>query len=242
MEECEIDRLRRNWDEKAQEWDNLLGSDGCNMRRFVSDPVLINYLGDVAGKVVIDAGCGNGYFSEKLSRLGAEVIGTDLAPAMIELAQKRAQKLQLSVDYRVDSCETLQSFADRSADIIVANYVLMDTPNLELACRAFYRVLRPGGILTCVFLHPERTELSEHEMYFDEFKKQIDLPGVTTPSFIYHRPLNSYWKAFRSCGFVVEDFDEPVAQDPSAEGFKEAWLPTYRKCADLVSFKLRKPS
>ena len=73
------------WDAKADEWDAWTGTDGDANRRFNSDPVLWRMLGDVAGRVVLDAGCGAGYLSVALARAGAHVLAIDVAPRMVAI-------------------------------------------------------------------------------------------------------------------------------------------------------------
>src|ERR671934_2864340 len=67
-------------------------------------PHLLALLGDIAGRVVLDAGCGEGYLARILAARGARVIGIDLSPRLVELA--RAKASADAIDYRVaDLCE-----------------------------------------------------------------------------------------------------------------------------------------
>ena len=75
---------------------------------------------------VLDAGCGTGYLSRKLHARGAKVIGIDFSEEMIRIARSKLA----AIDFRVDSCSELKTVQDESVDLIVANYVLMDTPDL----------------------------------------------------------------------------------------------------------------
>lgn len=238
------------WDEKAAEWNAYVGERGDNNRRFQSDPVLWNFLGEVTGQKVLDAGCGTGYLSVQLARRGADVVGVDISPKMIEFAKSLAHDAiakeaghsygrKLQVDFKVESVESLASIAENSFDAIVSNYVLMDTPNLEDTVKAFHRVLKKGGRAVVVFSHPCFNELFEDEMYFDEIEKSESWGPFKSEFVFYHRPLKQYWRAFQDAGFAIEDLEEPVA-DPSMDGFKAEWLAKYKKRPFSIAFKLRK--
>lgn len=210
-------RDRQFWNTVADGWHEQVGRDGDDNRRLNSDPVLWDLLGDVSGRRVLDAGCGTGYLAAKLHEKGADVLGVDFSDKMVEIANANVPHCT----FRVDSCETLSSVDDLTIDRIVANYVLMDLPDLDGAASAFFRVLRPSGWAVVVFSHPcfPAERASEHEdglrylwpaPYF-ESRREISEPwGHFTESFPwYHRPLSDYWKAFRGAGFEVADFEEP---------------------------------
>jgi ubiquinone/menaquinone biosynthesis C-methylase UbiE len=229
------------WDQKAEQWKEFVGNQGDNNRRFNSDPVLWKFLGDVSEKRVLDAGCGTGYLAVQIAKnKAAYVLGIDISGKMIDEAKLFSREVNRNVDFRVDSCSELRSIADSSVDLIVSNYALMDVPDLDGTVKSFYRVLKAGGKAVLVFSHPCFDELNENEMYFDEVKK-TDRWGVFQSDFIYfHRPLSQYWKTFKDQGFHIENFEEPVAQDPHIEGFKEEWRKSYRKRPWSVAFELRK--
>ncbi len=247
------------WDQKAQDWYRQVGDDGDNNRRFNSDPVLWRFLGDVQNLDVLDAGCGTGYLSRKLAEQGATVIAIDFSENMIKTAQELMKNSEVSVDFRMDSCASLQTLADETIDLIVSNYVLMDLPELEQAIASFYRVLRPQGRAAIVITHPCFPQSDETIMtnravgengsvsytwkssYFDD-TAFLDPPWsiFTTPFRAYHRPLSRYWKVFQKAGFQVIDFDEPVVPDPPPPNFYPRDLRDYRMRPNSVAFLLRK--
>ncbi|MEM7417136.1 MAG: class I SAM-dependent methyltransferase [Gemmatimonadota bacterium] len=243
-------RDRDFWDSVADGWHRQVGRDGDENRRLNSDPVLWDFLGDVRAMDVLDAGCGTGYLAAKLVDEGAEVLGVDFSDKMIEIASANVPEAH----FRVDSCETLASVSDRSVDRVVSNYVLMDLPDIEAAVRAFHRVLRPGGWAVVVFSHPcfpgERASEDARGLHYAwpapyfERRREMGPPwGHFTQSFPwYHRPLSDYWKAFRSAGFEVTDFEEPRITParyhlaPSERKLKKAKERPYS-----VAFRLLKP-
>jgi SAM-dependent methyltransferase len=219
MSDGVLDETRDFWDRVAADWRIQVGDDGDRNRILNSDPVLWKFAGDVRGLTVLDAGCGTGYLSRKLRDLGALVTGVDFSPKMIDIARAHNP----GIDFRVDSCSELGTLADEHFDLLIANYVLMDTPDLSGTMRAFHRVLKPDGVAVVVFSHPcfpqgnasdsaDGSTRSFHWSfsYFDE-RKIVEPPWNHFKSdFIwFHRPLSAYWKAFTSAGFAVLELDEP---------------------------------
>jgi ubiquinone/menaquinone biosynthesis C-methylase UbiE len=228
------------WDKKAKAWRKYVGDTGDNNRRFNSDPVLWAFAGDVAGKDILDCGCGTGYLSILMAKKGARVLGIDISPKMIEEAHKGLASESLHITFRVDSASELKTVEDRSVDIAILNYVLMDVPELDAAVKNIYRVLRPDGRAVVIIGHPANGCLPEDRNYFDE-SKVVERWGPFDSDFIYfHRPISQYWRSFKRVGFQIEDFDEPIAQDPNVPGFKEEWKKSYRKTPWSMAFLLRK--
>lgn len=104
-------------------------------------------LGDVRGKRVLDFGCGEGHLATQLGRLGAHVIGIDISPELISLAQKRAEMdaVQHSVEFKV--CDILESAPDdETFDFVVCTDALHHV-DLPPVVRRLYSCLKPGGKL-----------------------------------------------------------------------------------------------
>ncbi|MBW4622017.1 MAG: class I SAM-dependent methyltransferase [Cyanosarcina radialis HA8281-LM2] len=249
------EEVKEFWDRVAEDWEIQVGDDGDNNRLLNSDPVLWQFLGDVRGFRVLDAGCGTGYLTRKLVQNDALVTGVDISPKMLEIARRKSIEAGLNIEYHVDSCSQLKSCRDASYDTIVSNYVLMDIPDLEATIKSFNRVLKPKGTAVLVFSHPcfpqgkaiaiEPDELVLYEWSFSYFKRQkcIEKPwGHFKSEFIwFHRPLSDYWKAFKSFGFDIIDFEEPRITDDRFHLAKtERILKNSRFRPYSVAFKLQK--
>lgn len=244
-----------SWNQKAQDWNIQVGELGDRNRILNSDPVLWQFVGEVNGRVVLDAGCGTGYLSRQLCRKGATVIGVDLASEMIAIAKQKSRSEGLSIDFHEDSCSELKTPPDEHFDLLVSNYVLMDLPDLEGAIFAFHRVLKPGGIAVLVFSHPcfdqgaatvnDDRSVTYHwkDSYFERQKREDPPWKHFTSSFIwFHRPLSDYWKAFRLAGFDVIEFEEPrLKRDRAHLARNEQELFKCRNLPYSVAFKLLKP-
>ena len=95
----------------------------------------------------LDLACGTGAVSERAARAGADVVGIDLAPVLVETARERAKEQRLEIDYRVGDCERLEGIDDASFDVVSSTCGIMFAPDHEATARELARVVRPGGRL-----------------------------------------------------------------------------------------------
>jgi len=239
------------WSRVADDWRIQVGDEGDSNRLLNSDPVLWKFAGEVEGLKVLDAGCGTGYLSQKLHECGAHVTGIDFSKRMIEIARKHYPH----INFRVDSCSDLGTIDTDHFDMIISNYVLMDTPHLQETINAFHRVLTSSGRVILIFSHPcfpqGRATYTEKDneliyswkfSYFDQ-KKCVDPPwGHFTEDFIwFHRSLSDYWKAFNKAGFIVIEFEEPrLKNDHSPFADNDHLEKNYQTRPYSVAFKLQK--
>jgi SAM-dependent methyltransferase len=95
------------------------------------------------GDVVIDLAAGTGDVAEAVAGRGAQVIATDISPAMVEAARRRGIE---GAELRVMDMQAIE-LPDESVDAAVSRYGYMLVPDPALALRETRRVLRPGGPL-----------------------------------------------------------------------------------------------
>jgi SAM-dependent methyltransferase len=116
-------------------------------RTHVERYTLLRLAGGVAGQAVLDLACGEGYYSRALRGQGAaRVVGVDLSPAMIRLAEAEEARRPLGIDYRVGDVRTLDVPAE--FDLVFAAYLLnyaRTAEELTQMCRVIAGALRPGG-------------------------------------------------------------------------------------------------
>jgi len=101
----------------------------------------------VAGRRVLDVGCGGGLLSEALARTGAQVCGIDLAPGMIEVARLHAAESGLAIDYRVASAEEVAQQQPRHFHVVTCMEMLEHVPDPAAMTATLARLLAPGGAL-----------------------------------------------------------------------------------------------
>lgn len=210
-------RLRTQWTEAAQDW---IEQDQA-VRTGMLDSWMLEALGDVRGKRVLDIGCGEGRFSRLLAGLGAKMTGVDLTEPLIE----RARGLAVGGDsYVVGDAETLEEVPDESFDLAVSYIVLVDLLDYRGSIRAAHRVLRPEGKFVVCNIHPMRSavpygwvNLSGRKLFYavddytDEGPREFEWWGRRFVNM--HRTLSSHVSAFLDAGFVLEGLDEPVPSE-----------------------------
>lgn len=130
---------------------------------------------DVTGKRVLDIGCGIGGPAFVLARKhGAQVTGIDLEPQLIERATRRASELGLSHQAGFRSV-TLGpfDFPDESFDVVFTSGALTQTEDKAGIVAECFRVLKPGGVLTCYDWLKSEAPISDDMRYF------IQMEGLT---------------------------------------------------------------
>lgn len=103
----------------------------------------------------LDVACGTGALTVRLARSGAKVTGLDLAPALIETAQRLAAVEGLSIRFDVGDAENLP-YEDGSFDVVTSSVGTIFAPDHAAVARELARVCRPGGRLVLGHWSSER--------------------------------------------------------------------------------------
>ena len=99
------------------------------------------------GARVADVGCGGGLLSEALARAGADVVGIDLGPALIDVARLHLHESGLKVDYRVQSSAALATAEPASFDAVCCMELIEHVPDPAALVADLQAMLKPGGRL-----------------------------------------------------------------------------------------------
>lgn len=200
------------------------GDEGDFARQHLLNPAIVALLGDVAGKHVLDAGCGQGYLSRLLAKRGAVVTGVEPAEGWLRYAREREAQEPLGITYVQ---RDLSSFAMReSFDAAVANMVFMDIPDYQAAMRNSIAALRLGGRFIFSLQHPcfEEPSANWPEKRYVEVREYLREYVAPQPiGSLFHRPLSSYLNLLANEGCVLRRVIEPrldpalAAQNPTHE-------------------------
>ena len=104
------------------------------------------------GLRLLDIGCGGGLLSEPMARLGATVLGADVAARNIPVARIHAEQSGLQIDYRHTSAEALAE-AGEQFDVVLNMEVVEHVADPLAYLTACQQLLKPGGLMVCSTLN-----------------------------------------------------------------------------------------
>ncbi len=192
----------------------------------------LRVLPDVAGKEVVELGCGTGYFGAWLKKRGAErVIGVDLTPAQLDTARRLNAELELGVEYLEANAEQT-GLPSESFDVVVSEY------GASIWCDPYKwipeaaRLLRPGGELVflrnatlAILCATEDGGTSETLQRPQLGLHRIDWADDETTEF--QMGHGDWVRLLRDTGFEVLDLVELFATDETPDqsyyAFTRAW-------------------
>jgi len=116
------------------------------------NPARLDYIearAGLAGRRVLDVGCGGGLLAEGMARRGARVTGIDLSPRALEVARLHAMDAGVTVDYRQVAAEELADTDCGAFDLVTCLEMLEHVPDPEQVVQAIAQLVRPGGDVVC---------------------------------------------------------------------------------------------
>ncbi len=196
-------------------------------------PCLPDLLPDLAGKRVLDLGCGDGWFCRYAADAGARaVIGVDPSVRMLTLARERTNDPRITY---VNAFVEDVAFADASADVVVSILALHYVAELDPVLAAVTGWLEPGGTFVEIVEHPIFTSQLERSGwinaqgrhaawpvsdYFDEGARITTwfIDGVVR----YHRTVSAAVNAVRRAGLTIDHLAEPQPSPSAVETTPDA--------------------
>jgi SAM-dependent methyltransferase len=144
------------WDRVAARRGESGGADVVEYGPDLPTEAELRLLGDVAGKRVLDLGCGAGENAIAMSRLGAHVIALDVSPAQLSLGKRRAAAAEVRVEWHESDAADLAFLRADSIDVALAAGVVHEIEDFDRMLRQVQRVLRPGAAFVFSHDHPMR--------------------------------------------------------------------------------------
>lgn len=207
---------RALYDQTATNWSRQQPS---SLSDYTARPQVMALCEPLAGKHVLDLGCGEGYCSRMLRRRGAEVVGLDVSERMIELARQAELAQPLGIRYDTADAVTAD-LGNASVDLVVAvflfNYLGVEQMHKTMA--NVHRMLKPGGSFVFAVPHPAFAFMREPAapFYFDigsagYFSDRNSLfsgriwkrDGSALDVQLVHKTLEDYFEGLRKAGFTA---------------------------------------
>ncbi len=216
------DSSTRSWNGIADDWANH--ADENDYKNVFLMPQTLALFSDVTGKDILDLGCGEGSYARALSSMGAVVTAVDGSDRLIEIAQERARKYKLKIEWLTKNANLLQGLDDCSFDYVLAAMSLMDVEDYQGSVSEIVRVLRPEGQLIMSILHPsfsgrkckwwhDGDKRFDHYAVDDYFKKESWKEHVTDKFknlvIFRHIPLQSFMNPLIEKKLRLVLFKEP---------------------------------
>jgi SAM-dependent methyltransferase len=171
----------------------------------------LRVLGDVAGKDMLEFGCGAAQWSIFLAKLGARPVGLDLSSE--QLAHARTLMRDAGVAFPlVEASAEAVPLPDASFDIIFCDHGAMSFADPHRTVPEAARLLRPGGLFAFNMATPllelcwdDRDDVVRDSLQRPYFGMK---GGEDEDTWVFQLPYGEWIKLFRRCGFTIEDLIE----------------------------------
>jgi SAM-dependent methyltransferase len=201
---------------------------------------LLEMLGDITGRRVLDAGCGEGYLARVLAARGACVTGIDLSPRLIELA--RSKDPGCGIDYQVADLSQPQPGTTGCFDAAASYLALNDVRDYRGFAATLAASLKPGGRLALALNNPYGAVIDRHVTdYFDSgaVSRYRGLWEIGIKTYYHHRTLENYLDVFLSTGLRLAKLtDIPTLADAHRP---DAYLPAGARFPRFMLLAFTKP-
>lgn len=245
----------QRWTDRAaiEQWETLprelleaMAYDGDLAKRHLINPPVLRMLGELSGRRVLDAGCGNGYFSRLLAAAGAEVVAVEPTERMCGYAREKEAEHPLGIAYVQASLTELPDLGE-PFDVVLCSMVLQAIPSWQLAMAACVDVLRPGGLFVFSVNHPAFENLASAWRQHGEYRVDRYLAEYEMPQGPYavdwHRPLSAYLNEVARLGCRIREVAEP-GLDPEVarvEGGDDPGLESYVHLPNFLIVAAERP-
>lgn len=112
------------------------------------NPLRLQYIDQrvgLAGKKVLDVGCGGGILAESMAQSGADVLGIDMGKAPLTVAKLHAMEAEIDLKYRQVTVEELAEEMPGQFDAVTCMEMLEHVPDPASIIRACHKLVKPGG-------------------------------------------------------------------------------------------------
>jgi len=114
------EKAREDWNRLAENY-QIFREESGTYNEIVEVPAMLELIGNVEGKTILDAGCGLGHYSILLAKKGAKVTGIDISDKMIHIAEKNAEEASVNCRFFVGDLQDLSMFRSNLFDLVTSS-------------------------------------------------------------------------------------------------------------------------
>lgn len=215
---------RTSWDEVAEWYSGMVGEGGHKFHQRLAIPALLDMLAPQAGEAIIDIGCGPAPLAPFIADAGAEYVGVDASPRLLDAAlahHGRDGTFYLGDARKLWAIRGLEAGTFDGATFLLS---IQDMDPLDEVLRTAAWALRDGGRVVLLMTHPAFRVPRQSGWGWDEERKlrfrrvdryltplPVPMRGGATRSF--HRPLNEYINGLANNGLLTERIAEIPGYD-----------------------------
>jgi ubiquinone/menaquinone biosynthesis C-methylase UbiE len=187
--------------------------------------VELHILGDVAGKNILELGCGAARWSIELARIGARPVGLDLSSRQLQHARRLMDEANVDFPLIEASAEEVP-LPDASFDIVFCDWGAMTFCDPHHTVPEAARLLRSGGLFAfsgatpIQFLCQDVVTDRLTDRLINDYFSMIRLEWENEVNF--QLPYGEWIRLFRKSGFVVEDLIETQPSESATSTYRDA--------------------
>ncbi len=241
-----------DWSEIADWYNELVGEGGSEYHQHVVLPGVIRLLKPSAGQYILDAACGQGVLARLLATRGVRVTGFDASRELIDSARRyndaaEVEKMKL-VEFKVlDAAKPFKEYLPSDTyDGAACVLAIQNIHPIQPLCEGIAASLKVGGRFVIAMMHPAFRGPKETSWGWegntaqyrrvDRYLLPRKAPIVAHPgkkdshyTWSFHKPIESYVKALRNAGLLIDAIEEWPSHKTSQPGPRQAAENTARK-------------
>lgn len=218
--------VTKQWDAAAHEYSRVQAKSPFARfnRGFVK-----HLLPQLAGKTVLDAGCGDGYYTNYFWEQGALASSCDSSVEMVRLAREKYPYIQ----FDFVELQNQLPYHDQQFDMVFCNLVLMDIEDIETFSAEVARILKPNGTFIFSILHPcfyvgkwetDKLGRKTYRKIFDYLGHQTIKTNFWGETPHYHRPISYYLNLMARNNLFLKELHEPAMPEVDYNSYYKSRL------------------
>jgi SAM-dependent methyltransferase len=233
VESKDLRDIRGEWDKLAELRYAQITSGRDFSYSGILEPTIIRLLQESPFSNALDVGCGVGVLTSRITELCSRVVGLDISEFSLAFA-RRCNPAMHSLEFVAESVESFAGTTAERFDAIIANMMLMSSPDLTATLKAMNELLTATGRLVITITHPwfwpkywgyESAPwfVYEHEIVLEApFTISADGPSQFLITHI-HRPLEKYVTSILNSHLSLTALVEPSLPDDAPTEYRQRW-------------------